>query len=128
MDLCIFPKSASIIHSQSAISNGSRQLFLDMIRFQTAFRSTVALGHSGKAGKPSKSANSISFHNSIFHSIIPASHLFPHSSEPSLSSFQRAISVFPIPASHLCLHSSEPARYSNTVPFQYSIITSPFQQ
>ena len=128
MDLCIFQVRE---HNSFPVGNqqsGIRQLFLDMIRFQTAFRSTVAFGRSSKVRKPSKSANSISFHNSIrsFHQK-PASHLFPHSSEPSLSSFQRAISVF-IPASHLCLHSSEPARYSNTVPFQYSIITSPFQQ
>ena len=87
MDLCIFPKSANIIHSQSAI-----------------WQSAIIPRHD-------PFPNSIPFHSSI---------------RPFQQSPQAIFS--PIPASHLCLHSSEPARYFNTVPFQYSIITSPFQQ
>ena len=108
-----FPKVRE--HNSFPVGNqqsGIRQLFLDMIRFQTAFRSTVA------SAIPVK----------------PASHLCLHSSEPSFSPFQRAISVF-IPASHLFPHSSEPSLSSfqragkifqhSTIPVQYHYIAVP---
>ena len=113
-----FPKvsehdSFPVGNQQSSI----RQSFLDMIRFQTAFRSTAAFGHSGKVRNHQSQRTAL--RSTVAFGRSAASGHYIKS--------RRAI-FFPIPASHLCLHSGEPARYSNTVPFQYSIITSPFQQ
>ena len=97
MDLCIFPKSANMTHSQSAISNLAFGNY--SWTWSVSKQHSVPQQHSAI---PAKSAT-IKVSEQHFvpqqhsvdqqHSAIPSK-----AGEPSLSSFQRAISVF-IPAS-----------------------------